>query len=318
MNCRICGNQIEDEPIKIKEMLIGLDESFDYYRCTSCNCLQIHTIPSDMTKYYTVDYCAHFEQKLSPFVRRLMNIRDKYVIFNRGFVGNLVYSIFPRPPRIGMIRRTNIGPDSKILDIGCGSGQLLRTLECCGLKTLVGVDPFAAEAYQGRRVKIFKDSLEKLSLDTFDLVILDHSLEHIPDQFETFRLIAKVLSESGQVLIRTPVIPSYAWETYGKNWVQLDAPRHFYIHSRTSIALLAANAKLEITNTIFDSTAFQFWASEQHAKGVPLLSKNSYGVNPTHSMFTSRAIQEYRRKAKELNSAQLGDQAVFYLSHKNG
>jgi len=34
----------------------------------------------------------------------------------------------------------------------------------------------------------------------------------------------------GWCVIRIPTVSSFAWEHYREQWVQLDAPRHFFLH----------------------------------------------------------------------------------------
>jgi len=64
----------------------------------------------------------------------------------------------------------------------------------------------------------------------FDLIISNHSFEHISDQLETLLKVRKILSENDVCLIRMPVKAEYIWNRYGANWVKIDAPRHFLIH----------------------------------------------------------------------------------------
>jgi hypothetical protein len=95
--------------------------------------------------------------------------------------------------------------------------------------------------------------------------------------------------------------------------VQLDAPRHLYLHSTDSLKRLAAAAGFECEAVRYDSTAFQFWGSEQYVKNVPLHSPMSYCINPKESLFSKEDIEKFRVRAEELNSKDLGDQAAFYL-----
>ena len=95
--------------------------------------------------------------------------------------------------------------------------------------------------------------------------------------------------------------------------MQLDVPRHFFLHTVASIALLAQRSGLRLARTIHDSTAFQFWASEQYRLGVPLFDERSYMVDRSTSLFDPRRIEEYERRARELNATGEGDQACFFL-----
>jgi len=140
-----------------------------------------------------------------------------------------------------------------------------------------------------------------------------HSFEHVADPLETLYFVKKLLSPNGTRLIRIPVVDSWAWENYGVNWVQIDAPRHFFLHSQKSMKILAKSAGFKIKEIICDSTEFQFWGSEQYKRDIPLNSENSYSVNPSKSIFSKREIRIFKEKAKKLNSESRGDQVAFYL-----
>jgi len=197
--------------------------------------------------------------------------------------------------------------------VGCGSGDLLFSLHEMGFKNLLGVDPFIANdiEYAGS-VKVLKNELQNIEGE-WDLIMFHHSFEHIPDPAKTLRTVFELLKHNGQCLIRIPTVTSYAWKYYGVKWVQLDAPRHFYLHSIESMKALADKAGLEMQAVIYDSSSFQFWGSEQYKKDIPLRDERSYELNPRHSIFSRREISSYAKQAEELNKTSQGDQAIFYL-----
>ena len=104
-----------------------------------------------------------------------------------------------------------------------------------------------------------------------------------------------------------------AWREYGVDWVQLDAPRHLYLHSVDSLRTLAAQAGLRLDAVQHDSTAFQFWGSEQYRQGIALRDPRSLAQDPASTLFTGAELAAYERRAQAANAAQAGDQAAFYL-----
>jgi predicted SAM-dependent methyltransferase len=140
-----------------------------------------------------------------------------------------------------------------------------------------------------------------------------HAFEHVPDPLETLVSTARLLVPGGICLIRIPIGGSYAWEHYRTNWVQLDAPRHYFLHTVDSMRLLASRSGLLLDQVIYDSTEFQFWGSEQYQRDIPLYSPQSYKQNPQHSIFTPEQIATFHHQAEELNQQGRGDQAAFYL-----
>ena len=147
----------------------------------------------------------------------------------------------------------------------------------------------------------------------YDLVMLHHSLEHIPDQVQALREAARLVRPSGAVLVRIPVADSWAWRHYGVDWVQLDAPRHLYLHTRRSLAVVASAAGLRLTRVIHDSEPLQFWGSELYRRGIPLLEPAT--MKPPGSPSTSSLARSGTSgsAARALNAAGEGDQACFYL-----
>ncbi len=77
--------------------------------------------------------------------------------------------------------------------------------------------------------------------------------------------------------------------------------------------ILAEKAGFQISKVVYDSTPFQFWASEQYLNDIPLMDKRSYFQNPDQSIFTNAQIEAFRVQAEQLNREGDGDQASFYL-----
>jgi hypothetical protein len=135
----------------------------------------------------------------------------------------------------------------------------------------------------------------------------------VADPLETLQSASRLLSKAGVCLIRIPTVSSYAWKHYGADWVQLDAPRHFFLHSTESLEILSERAGLKVVDVVYDSEGFQFWGSEQYRRNIPLLSPQSYMTNPSRSIFSDSQIREFEDRAQQLNLEKQGDQAAFYL-----
>lgn len=316
MKCRICKNKHENQTYMTREMMFGYRDPFEYFQCSKCGCLQIAEYPSNIDKYYGADYYSYQSTGINIFKEYLVEKRDKYEITNKGIIGRLVSRIKPnvslRTLFLNLLPLLPKNKDIKILDIGCGWGYFLRLLKQVGFVNLTGVDPFIeSDIAVNDHFLIFKKNIDELS-GKYDLIFLNHSLEHMPNQSGVMNSIYNLLYDNGVCVISIPLSSSYAWKHYGINWVQLDSPRHFYLHSETSLKLLAEMANLTVTAVVYDSSSFQYIISEQYVKDIPKMSVAKGGLH-----LSSSQIAEYERMATELNITHQGDQAIFFLKHKN-
>ena len=194
--------------------------------------------------------------------------------------------------------------------------MLLETLHGLGLSRLQGADPFNAETFGipgGPEIR--KEEIDQVEGE-WDIVMFHHALEHVPDPAFALAGAWRLLAPRGRCLVRTPIVPSLAWEKYGANWVQLDAPRHLFLYSIESLRILAEGAGFEIESIVYDSTAFQFWGSEQYVQDIPLSDSRSHGRNPAGSIFTQNQGAEFERLAERVNAEGRGDQAALVLRRK--
>jgi len=302
----------------MREMLYGTRDEFNYFQCSRCGCLQISEIPANIERYYPTDYysfCADPARKYgNPVIRWLRNIQDRSTIVNNGPFARLVRSFAPNR-RLLSLSSLGLSRDSRIIDVGCGSGWLLYALKECGFNNLLGVDPFlGADITYTNGLSIRKTAVRDLS-GTWDLIMYHHSFEHITDPFAELAAASRILKHDGTCLIRIPIVSSYAWERYQENWVAVDAPRHYFLHSLDSIALLAQRTGFSISDIIYDSTEYQFRASELYARGIP-----QYPADPGSVImpnFPKEQIRQWKRRAAELNREHRGDQAAFLLKKSN-
>lgn len=299
-------------------MLIGLRDEFDYFQCVTCGCLQIAEPPPDLGRYYPSDYYAftglssHRLHGLKTYLRRA---RTEYRLQGRGLIGSLLTRLTGPADVPEYLLPARLHVDDRILDVGCGNGRMLGDLAQQGFSRLTGIDPFLADdTPMPAGVHLARRFLEEMD-GQYDCIILNHAFEHMPDPSGTFALLRALLTPAGTIVLRIPVVPSLAWETYGIDWFQLDAPRHFFLHSPESIRILAERNGLVIKQIVYDSDARQFWGSEQYRRNIPHLSPASYKVDPAASLFTKPEMDAFEERARTLNREGRGDQASFYLTH---
>jgi SAM-dependent methyltransferase len=295
-------------------MMFGTRDQFEYVRCSACGCLQIASPPKDLERYYPASYYSLAERNGNGAgIRgRLRTIRLTHLLGDRSLLGRLLVAARGPSPEVAALARANVPRDASILDVGCGGGDLLRKLAAAGFTRLSGVDAFITEDVRyPDGVCVNKASIETVD-GQYDVVMMHHSLEHMPDAHAAMRAVRRLLAPNGVAIVRIPLADSTAARMYQSDWVQLDAPRHLVVHTRRSMSIVADQAGLDIADVVYDSTAFQFWASELYGNDVPLYSDPS-GTRLADPQLPRSEMRRYDRQARELNEQQLGDQACFYL-----
>ena len=307
--CKICNNASGNRVHRTKEMMFGLGDTFAYVECAACGCVGLMDPPSDLSKFYPPTYCS-FRGQESGLRGLAKQLRVHAYFGHRSLLGSWIVRRYPRPD-LGAMARMSFPKNLRILDVGCGDGKLLRELKTLGYENLMGTDPFVeSDIDLGNNVIVKRCRLTDLQgVAEWDVIMFHHSFEHIPDQFETMKAAARLLAAKGLCVIRIPVI-GYAWQHYGTQWVQLDPPRHFFLHSEKSMELLSLQSGFRVQSVSYDSNEFQFWGSELYRREIPL---RTAGV--PHKFFSARQLSDYRRRSAELNMRLQGDQAVFVLSH---
>lgn len=314
--CRICGNSFDNQIYHVKEMMYGTGEVFDYFQCGRCSCLQISKTPENMAPYYPSNYYSLTDNSRSSSLKRFLK---KKVAEHRMQRRNLMGAIFSKYVtdyyRYEILQKYGFSFDSAFLDVGCGSGKGLFEMARDGFTNLTGIDPFTQNEIHKDSIRILKTDLTEFvnSGRQYDIILFNHTLEHMPEQHKMLTAAKNLSAPGGVIIVAVPTVSSRAWEQYRTDWVQIDAPRHFFLHSRKSMELLAASAELSISEMVYDSNEFQFWGSEQYKKNIPLTSRESFLNSPANSCFSNRDMKKFRKMSVDLNRQDCGDRAFWIL-----
>ena len=119
------------------------------------------------------------------------------------------WDFYSTPSYSKTLARINLEEGSKVLDLGCGTGELLKILEdCFPSSDLTGIDlteEMLAIAKQklSSRVELLLGSVTNLPFDSesFDWVIMSNTIGHLSDKKTALLEAHRVLKNPGRIVI---------------------------------------------------------------------------------------------------------------------
>lgn len=150
-----------------------------------------------------------------------------------------------------------VGPDRRVLDVGCATGYLGEALIAQGCRVSgVELDPVAAERATEVLDEVFVTDLETADLvdhfgpGSFDVVVLGDVLEHLRDPLRLLRGTVGLLADKGSVVISIPNVAHAAlrlallqgrWEYSDRGLLDRT---HVQLFTRASLLRLVRDAGL--------------------------------------------------------------------------
>jgi len=294
-------------------MMFGTREQFEYLECHSCGCLQIADVPADLSRHYPADYYS--SEIESSFKIFLKSRRLRFDLGEMSLIGRYMSLRYGGDSCAKAIALGNVQRGDAILDVGGGAGTHLRPLRAAGFRHLLCVDPYVQHEVREPGLEIRRAQIAEVD-GRFRLIMMHHSFEHMTQPHKVLATVAEKLDADGVLLVRIPVL-GFGWRQYGANWIELDAPRHLYLHTRGSFELLANSHGFEVLDVTYDSTEMEIWGSEQYLRGIAHVATNSYGKNPAASIFSQEQIAEFRRQMREMNARGESGRAAFVLRRRS-
>ncbi len=232
-NCPACGSNKYEKVLNTSDYLVS-GESFDIMECDNCSLRFTSPIPNeeDIGKYYKSDkYISHAKRVTSTF--------------------DIVYKIvrrFTLRSKQKIVKRIAPKQNGALLDIGCGTGEFLKTMKQSGWAiTGVEVSKEARELAEVNTDSIIMNPIEYFNSEQkYDVITLWHSLEHLHELEKYLNKISISLNTYGVVIIAVPNYKSLDAKYYQQDWAAYDVPRHLYHFSFEAMMKLMKKFKFEL------------------------------------------------------------------------
>ncbi|MCW9035120.1 MAG: aminotransferase class III-fold pyridoxal phosphate-dependent enzyme [Rhodospirillales bacterium] len=183
-------------------------------------------------------------------------------------------------PRITLLETLNT--EGKLLDIGSAIGVFVEALKRAQTSFEVTCCDLNEEACRDLKLRypdtkiIHADAKNLIGEETYDIVTMWDTLEHIVDQNSMLTTIRELLNDNGYFVFSTPNTFSFEWLTAQEKHVQILPPGHVNLMNEKNIKLLLSKNDFEVQechtlNPSLDITYVQKWFSEGK------LTKNDLG-----------------------------------------
>jgi SAM-dependent methyltransferase len=209
-----------------RDRLTGAPGEFSVVACQVCGLA--YTLPrlrpEDFATYYPQTYSAYEPNaaEAEPSVGERVGELQRQAII-----------------RFGPYREVWKRPPGRLLDVGCGVGDLAAAFGRHGWETC-GLDPSAQAVAHARAAGVDAaiGTLEGAPWPDghFDAIIFNHSLEHVDDPAAAVVTAARLLRPGGILAIAVPNFGSPHRRIFGSAWFQLDLPRHLQHFDRVSLS----------------------------------------------------------------------------------
>jgi 2-polyprenyl-3-methyl-5-hydroxy-6-metoxy-1,4-benzoquinol methylase len=200
---------------------------FIYRKCPACGLVFNSSPPANLADFYVGGY-----QRIPNTVDELRSIAkaERYrleALLKFRKMGRLLEI----GPWMGLfcILAKDAGFEVTALEMDKGCVRFLR--ETVGVRAVESTDPAS--------------TLCELR-DVFDIIVMWHSIEHIPKPWEAIRCAAKSLSSGGLILIAAPNPDAGQLQCLGDRWYHLDAPRHQYLLPMSLLERIGSENRLKL------------------------------------------------------------------------
>jgi SAM-dependent methyltransferase len=201
---------------------------------------------------------------------------------------------------------------ARALEVGCGAGRLLKALARAGWQAEgFEWDEKAAEIARqtsGRLVTVGDFQNTALPFAAYDLIVLHHVIEHLPDTRGCLRKIADILAPGGRAVLIYPNVESLGARIFREDWFPWEVPRHLVLPAARAIRKAADDIGL-VTASLKSSASGVEWtiACSRHYR-----KRKSLNLHTISLTFQDRLFA-FCERALTAIGFKLGEELVIVL-----
>jgi SAM-dependent methyltransferase len=282
--CDLCGSDRYRTVLRQGDLTHAVSaDLFTVVRCLECGLhyLNPRPTPAEISKYYPDRYYP------SQTPRSLTGLERSAKRFSRGVKRWIMEDFYgypgagPRRPWHAL-RKMALWPElmrrrwrgreilpwvgaGRLLDVGCGPGGNLAVFQEQGWD-VYGIE-FSDAAVAQARARV-GDRIHAGTLDTapyreesFDVIVLSHSLEHFFSPSATLKRLGRLLAPQGRIVIAVPNAGGLEARLFGPSWMPWELPRHLFHFTPVTLGRLLEKCGLRVVRFRTGVGSLYFMAS---------------------------------------------------------
>jgi SAM-dependent methyltransferase len=167
-----------------------------------------------------------------------------------GYVEHSAGREYEANQRLKWLAGSGASSPGRLLEIGSAAGQFVAAAAAAGwqAKGIEGNNTVAEYARSVLAVDVSTGLIEDQDLPeaSFDLVVMWHVLEHIPEPLATVRRLVATLKPGGRFAVEVPNAASREAHAMGADWPPTYDPNHVSQFTPASMRRLLVNAGLDV------------------------------------------------------------------------
>lgn len=290
--CPLCGSSERTTVYQaLPDYRYAVPGQYSFVQCVHCGLIYLNPCPADPSYGYPSTYSQHTPAPapkiggkdlighLKATIRKgiiwyygYRNVTHSPMVIALGKVGSWIpplkrralfdFSLFPRAV-----------PGGRLLDIGCGNGRFLAVMKMLGWE-VYGIEPDPSSSCHAKDITgaVIYSTLQEAHFpdDFFDVITMNHVLEHIDSPLSVLKEVYRILRVGGKLGICVPNWKSLSHRVFQRYCYNLDPPRHVTMYEPSVLVLACKKAGFaveSIKTTSVREARVSFKRSWEYQKG---------------------------------------------------
>lgn len=262
-NCHLCGTLGRELYQDLTDRLYSAPGTWRLSQCANSDCGLVWLDPQPVEADIGNAYRTYFTHPTKPgFKRRAVHyVKTGYLALRYGYSAGAVNAVqkacgllacldpFRRAGLDVLVHHLSSLPRGRLLDVGCGDGQIVEFMNGLGWQAEgVDFDPAAVAVARHKGLQVQAGKLQALAFpaNSFAAIVMSHFIEHVHEPLAILQECHRLLRPNGRLIILTPNVASWGHRRFARAWFALDPPRHLHLFTLASLQALVVRSGLTI------------------------------------------------------------------------